>query len=253
MLFWFKKKVTVLDCFTYLEANYDHNRIDKAAKFIPDWFKRLERSNFTDPFKPPTVTMKKCSGFISYFANSFAVPMWEYIHCRADNQQVDIKSSFATISSHSRPQFAGFLDDDSYHHIKIETPWIIKSSNRVNFIQTFPTWCYSPNSILSKFIHVPGILEFYYQRSTNVNGFIKKPGINEPPYVVSFEPGVPITFYTPLEDTKIKFKYHLISEDEYKQKTAIPLRTAGPNRLAITKKLIDKRDEEKNKCPFGFK
>lgn len=250
MLFWFKKKETVLDCFTYSHSTYDYLKIDRAVKFIPDWFKNLESGSFSDPYNLPFITMKKCSGFLNYFSNSFAVPMWDYVYCRVDKDNVDIKTNISSIINHSPRQYNGFLDE-TYYHIKIETPWYVESNNKVKFIQTFPAWCYSPRHKLGRFIHMPGVVDFYYQRSTNINGFIKKNVEGEDPYVLNFEPGVPIAFYTPLEETKITFKYHLISKEEFNQKSGFVLPSPGYKRLALVKKLIDKRDNDK-KCPFGF-
>lgn len=250
MLFWFKKKETVLDCFTDRFSCYEYNRPDKAAKFIPEWYKKLGKGNYSDPYKEPYTTMKKCTGFINYFTNSFCLPSPDFIHIRADNEAVDIKSD-VLVGHHSKVQYGDFLDD-SFHHIKIVTPWLVHSNNKIKFLQSFPTWCQKSSIVLEKFTHIPGIVDFYYQNSTNVNGFVKKPNKDQPAYVMTFEIGAPLVFYTPLEDTKIKFKYHLISREEYSQRAGLLTSTPGNNRLSVTKNLIDKRDSEK-KCPFGFK
>ena len=237
MLFWFKKKEVVLDCFTHLVPNYEYLKIDKAAKFVPDWYKKLGRGNFTDPYMPLATTMKKCRGFLDYFTNSFAVPMWEYAHFRVDSESVEIRITNATVGNHSPNQYKGFLDN-SYHHIKIETPWVIQTKSKVKFIQTYPTWCYNSNNRPERFLHTPGVVDFYYQNSTNINGFLKKPERGEPAYVFTFEIGTPISFYTPLESVKVKLKHHLIDRSEFSQKCGLIPSSPGPNRLSIAKRLM---------------
>jgi hypothetical protein len=253
MLFWFKKKEVVLDCFTYYSAAYEVFKIDKAVKFIPPWFKNLkelEKGNFTDPFKTPVITMRKCSGFLNYFSESIAMPMWEYAHVRVTHEGYDTFKKVTEIATHSKQQYQGFLND-TFLHIKIDTPWLFKANSKVKFIQTLPTWCLEPKHNPGSFLHMPGIVDFHYQMNTNVNGFFKKPETPEGSYITTFEPGVPLIFYTPTEDVKVKIKHHLLSKTDYAQMNTFVHDSPGPNRLAIHKKFVDKRDNEV-KCPFGF-
>lgn len=251
MLFWFKKKDVVLDCFTSEMVSYDRFKIDRAVKYLPEWYKKLDRGNpFIDPTKPLRTTMKKCVGFVEYFKNSFALPAWDYIHIRVDDQDVGTSLPGSRITTHSSDQYGSFLDQ-TYKHFKVVPPWLIHSNNKVKFIQTFSPWCYSPNHNPEKIMHLPGVVDFYYQNSTNVNLFIRKNNAGIPPVVITVEPGTPVVFYTPLEDVKLKFKHHLISENEYRQRELFITNTPGTNRLKLNREFIDKRDNE-NKCPFGF-
>jgi hypothetical protein len=251
MLFWFKKKITVLDCFTSEFAAYDKFKVDKAVRYLPEWYKKLDKGNpYIDPTKPLRSTMKKCAGFLDYFKNSFALPAWDYIYFRISESDVGSSLNNQRVTSHSSDQYGTFLDP-TFKHFKIVPPWLIHSNNKVKAIQTFSPWCYSPNHNPEKLMHLPGVVDFYYQNSTNVNLFIRKAVTSNEPSIITFEPGVPLVFYTPLEDIRIKFKYHLISESEYKQRELFISHTPGINRLKINREFIDKRDEEK-KCPFGF-
>lgn len=248
MFFWFKKKPVVLDCFTSHLYCYDRFPITKATKHIPQWYKNLSKGNYTDPNKPHQITMKNCSGFIDYFSNSFAIPMWDYAHFRADSENVDIVCESVRIDEHPRHQYEGFLNS-TYRHIKINTPWLIHSKSKVKFIQTRPLWCCEPRHQPERILHAQGVTDFYYQNSTNFNGFIKKPEPGESARVITLEPGTPLVFYTPLEDVNITLKLHLIKEDEYNSKLRYISPTGGPSRLKLNRLNYDKAKSKK--CPFS--
>lgn len=251
MLFWLKKKKVVLDCFTHI--NYAHNilPIEKATRYMPDWFKTLKPSNLSNPYEPPLITMKACPGFINYFAHSFVIPAWDHIHMRVSRENLQVLCETIKHDAHSPEQYGEFLDQ-SYIHFKINTPWFINSKSNVKFMQTFPVWCYQGRHRPEKILHCPGILDFHTQSSTNVNMFVKKPVDNEKDYIITFEPGLPLVFYTPLEDVEVKINNHLISVAEYDQKKNRLGLTPAPNRYNTYRKLIEKRDAAR-KCPFGFK
>lgn len=252
MLFWLKKKTVVLDCFTNNFPAHDRFKIDKASKFLPAWYKELGNGNpYVDPEKPLQITMKKCVGFLDYFKNSFALPSWDYLHFRVDHNDVGISAGREVITSHPQEHYGNFLDS-TYKHFKITPPWLIHANNKVKFIQTFSPWVFSPKNNPEKILHLPGVVDFYYQNSTNVNMFIRTGDTGCRPSMITLEPGTPLVFFTPLNDSiKITFKHHLLSTDEFNQRINFLTQTTGINRLKINRQYIDKRDQEK-KCPFGF-
>jgi hypothetical protein len=254
MLFWKKKKTVTLDCFTNREACIKAFQPERASKFIPTWWKNLSRGNFTDVTQAPYVTMRTCAGFMDYFANSIAVPLWDYYNFVDYGSKIEYRGNIENPAApHPRVQFTGFLDDPSYFQFKIEVPWIFIADNKTKFIQTFPIWCYDVNNAPERIMHLPGIVDFFYQRSTNFNIFIKASGEHTPPKIITFEPGVPLMFYTPLDDVKVKIKTHLLSKEEYQQKSHMVLGGHGPNRLKILRRSIDFTNENtRKKCPFGF-
>lgn len=251
MLFWFKKKTVVLDCFTHLNFAYNIIPIERATKYIPDWYKKLKHTNVSNPYEPPFVSMKSCPGFRNYFSHSFALPMWDHIHVRVSKNDISVLCDSLTYNRHDNEQY-GELLDTSYIHFKMSTPWFINSKSDTKFIQTFPMWCYQAKHKPEKILHCPGVVDFKTQSSTNVNIFIKRAGEKEEDYIVTFEPGVPLVFYTPLDKVEIKIKNHLLTKEEYNQKSAAIGSTISANRYYTYKKLIEKRDEGK-KCPLGFK
>lgn len=253
MMFFFKKKETVLDCFTYLQSAKDVFHIEKAPRFIPDWFKNLDLANYTDATRPMGgLTMRKCPGFLDYFKNSIGIPMWDFIHVIVPNTaKPDVRCKTAHLHHHEQKQYEGYLDK-SYHHFKIEVPWMIKSSTSVPFIQTFPTWCYQTKHMPERILHMPGVLNFKYQYGANFNFFFKRPDTSKDIYTYIFEPGIPLYFLTPLEETKIVIRKHVIERSEFFDKITLAP-TVGPGQRQVIQKYIDKNDQFKEKkCPFGF-
>lgn len=251
MLFWFKKKEVVLDCFTYLNYAYNIIPIEKAVRYIPDWFKKLKQTNLNDFNSPPFISMKSCPGFKDYFSNSFALPMWDHAHFRVTKDDLAIFSESIPFKSHPPGQYGDLLDP-TYTEFKFITPWFITSKSNTKFIQTFPMWCYQARHKPEKILHCPGVIDFKTQYSTNVNFFFKHPNEDEKDYVVTFEPGIPLAFFTPLDDVKVNIKNHLITQQEFDQRKSALGSTPAINRYYTYKKLIEKRDEDK-KCPLGFK
>lgn len=251
MFFWFKKKVAVLDCFTTSQYVHDYHPVSKASKHLPSWFLNLPKTDLASLNPNDWFNMKQCVGFIDYFKESFTIPNWDNEIFRYIDGQININST-TKYEHHSASQYNNFLDE-TYHHVKMCSPWIIKSNTKTKFIQTFPIWCYDSNSALENIIHCPGIVDFYYQNATNVNLFLKKldPKISKTGF---FNSGTPLVFYTPLDDIKIKIKTHLVSKEEYSNIKQVYPRT--PNRLLgsyfVAKKDRDRIDNQK-KCPFGFK
>lgn len=247
MLFWFKKKTITLDCLTPHPWVADRFKIEKATKFFPEWFKRLPRGNFTDPYQPISLTMKTCTGFLDYYRSSFAIPAWDYIYFRSDETGVEHVCESVEISTHTPTQYTGFLDQN-YIHKKINIPWAILCKAKTKFIQTMPMWCYKAEHTMENMMHCIGVVDFYYNHSTNLNLFVKKPRPGESATMTHLVPGTPLVFYTPLDDVNIKFNIEQVSIVEYRNKLVNNSPTLGPARLKLNKQAID----NSKKCPFGF-
>lgn len=249
MLFLFKKKTVVLDCFTRYSYCAELFPVEKATKYFPEWFKKLSNTGIKHNGMT-YANMKSCPGFLDYFTNSFTVPMWDFLHAAVDHQNTVFQCHSSTVEAHDRRQFAGFLDE-SYLHCKLLVPWAIRSKQKVKFIQTFPMWCYEPKNNPEKFLHCPGVMDFYNQSSSHINFFLKRPDKNESPYNFSLEPNKPLIFYTPMEDVNIKIAIHQVTSEEFDKHNNILSPTGAQGRYRFLKKRRDQLDKEK-KCPFGF-
>jgi hypothetical protein len=98
---------------------------------------------------------------------------------------------------------------------------------------------------------LPGIMDFKYQSTTNILGVLES---KEKEREVNFSPGDPLAFLTPMTEEDIVLEHHLVTYLELEQ--YFPDLRVGVvdtvNKYATRKKFINKIDQQKSKCPFGF-
>ena len=76
MMFFFKKKNIVVDCFTTSVTAYKYHPIKKASEFLPEWWKKVPAyNNVSSPYSNNMMvertSIKKCTGFTSLYKNGF--------------------------------------------------------------------------------------------------------------------------------------------------------------------------------------
>jgi hypothetical protein len=247
MIFLFKRKEIVVDCFTYHHSVYEYYRPLNANNFIPDGWKKLPKrlDIKTFPNVPSSkltteaATAKTCLGFINLFRTGFIIQN----HCEiavesdeAGNVNVDsLDRSSSFISQHSPEQvWDGFFTNHA--HIKLIVPWFVKEKTGVNFLYSKCTW--NDTNMADNFHVVSGILDFKLQHNISVNFFMKKNSI------VRFYAGQPLAHVIPLSEHKVKMKHHLISRQEYETRFSF---------IPATRLYQEfKRIKTKKECPFGF-
>lgn len=207
-----RKKTIVIDCFTNRADVYEYSKIDYANKFLPKWWKETPVKTQLSFFPEPTI--RTCAGFTSLYKEGLIIPMWSdlAIHI-APIGQTSFKWQFSdkqsTASTHSEAQRGNYLPEKEYVHIKIDSPWMLKSNKMVKWIWMQPSWNFDN---FSK-IHIPpGIIEYKYQHGTNINMFIKRE-VEES--VVNINFGQPMAHIIPEADVNIELKHHLVSNEEY--------------------------------------
>jgi hypothetical protein len=207
MIFLFPKKKIVLDCFTSKPYVMEHAPINYAIKNIPDWWRNLPAS-YRDGHNP-VLTMKSCAGMIDYYTKSISIPLWSDLSISVDankNYTWQFSDEATSAIVHPKNQFVGFLN--TYGHIKIDSPWLLKSEKNLNWVWSHPTYNYSnSNNIVS----LPGITNFYHQHTTNINMLINLD--QEKNFLLPY--GEPLVVLTPMSDRKVKIVRHLVSENEY--------------------------------------
>lgn len=218
MIFFFKKKITVVDCFTSNKSAYEIFKPDYAHQFFPDWWKTLPKtvsrtiSSKTDNNEEMT-TIKNCPGILDYYKHGFILPLWcdhlfEVGKLNTDYLKVVPSDPRSNSSKHPVAQRGGYLPENRYTHIKLDSPWFLKSNKQTHFLWTKPTWNFeNPN----EFIQPSAVIEFYYQNATNVNMFFER---KPETYKLVLAAGTPIAHFIPLSEDKIRLQYHLISDLE---------------------------------------
>lgn len=246
MIFFFKKNKLNVDCFTNRADLHSLLPVSKSTKGFPEWWKNLPKTYHSDIEILPRSTMKACNGFTEYFKNTFYIPFWSdaLFHVGPDFN-TGLNYSFAdgttTISVHSSAERGTYLNESSYQHIKVQSPWFIECKDDVKFVFNQNTWEFDKPE---QTIIPPGIIDFKYQKATNYNMFFKYTGT---PYDVFIKAGSPIVTYAALTEREVKIHNHLLDEKEYKSRREKNSATfVFRNRYNTTKDLIDST----KKCPF---
>ena len=179
MIFWFKKKEIVVDCFTIHQSVYDLYKIRPAIKYFPEEAKTM--SNFYDVVDDHTkityeaATIRKCIGLINLYKQGFIMPMWTDVLCEPKSSLTQ-KSAVAMVGlpfqyqMHDRRQFSTLFED--YIHLKLEGVWRLREKTGIQFLWNPPAWNLHRHT--QNFTVVPGSVSYDYQSQTNVNMFINK-------------------------------------------------------------------------------
>ena len=236
-----------LDCFTHDPYAYNLTPICKSVRSIPEWWKELPENKiefqYNEENEGPSIVnnMKMCYGFREIFKKGIIVNSWGDFHIKSTEKELSwMYSSITPPGYHPRYQYGnGFKD---YHHIKLNSPWVFKEKTGVQFVFLAALW----NLEEFDFVIPPGILQFTWNGSFNVNTFVPK---KDKEYLI--HTGQPLAQLIPLTDKKIIIKNHLIDINEYKIKEMPVINSWYGWRTA--NKLFKKNKENESKCPFGFK
>jgi len=266
-MFWFKKKKIVLDCFTLDPFSYEFTPITPATHHYPDWFTSLPSKIQIHPDNDTNVergekfsnSMKHCRGITDMFRSSFTIPFWGQLKIVLNDQSskgyfwqtsYTLPDQKIAVHNHFPTQFEGFLKG-KYQNIKLQSPWKLKTNRYIKFLMTDATWC---REELTNFTVLPGVLDFKYQSSTNVNLMVERLNTNRD---IIFEAGAPIAMLTALTEDDVEIKLHLVTEMEMKRimpfdRVDMPWASVA-SKYNRSKRFIDTRDQLNNsKCPFGF-
>lgn len=243
-MFWFKRKKVVVDVLTYSAALYERYRIVKANEFIPDWWKKikpLEREYQPGLFHE-SQTMKGCMGFIDLYKKGFIVPLWNdlILQTKEDGSYSYQFAKEGVLGSHGNDQHQN-MDWNGYFNIKIEFPCILYSKSDIQYHYGPATWNYG--SMLGKFVGLNGVIDFKYNNSINYNTFFP---LKAERY--EFKAGMPLTHLIPLTEKNVEFKYHLLTETEYVERSKHF--NSGSNFMSGALRRRSDLEKNKSKCPF---
>jgi len=241
-MFWFKTKTIVLDAFTYRDVIAEQYPLARASKHIPDWWKNLPSST-RDSYVP---TVKNCQGFLDLYTNSFVLPLWSDVQIELSslqgqkNWRYQYADQFSIIDQHDSSMYAGFVDNERYQHFKFVAPWLVKEKSGVKFTLFQPSW--NMGNLNCKYSVLPGVVDFKYQYSVNVNAMFEYPENSTRKLLI--EAGTAIAQFTAHSDKNVDIRCHSISEEEFKRKFHI---TKFAGSYLERKKRINSNE---SKCPF---
>jgi hypothetical protein len=243
MLFNFKKKKLVLDCFTSESHVFNLQPIQKASNFIPQWWSNLPTyKELNMPFGGYE-NMRGCRGFTNLYSKGFILPLWSDAAFEiAPKGELGFNSFFADentqVDLHHDEQRGSYLSSLDYQHLKIISPWLFRCNKDISWMFQQPTWNYEkPEDIIIP----PAIVDFSGNSSTNINIALPRDD-NSKQILIKF--GTPMAHIIPLTDSKVELKNHLISASEYMKIGKAERRVAFGNSYI-------KRKQAKSKCPMG--
>lgn len=248
-MFFFKSKKIVVDCFTDEPGAFEYHPIEKSTSKFPSWWKQLpnhvlEPSNVGIAIERST--MKACDGFLSLYKNSHVLCAWTDIKLRTDNSnyyyyfgKAPLNTFHNGIASHNRNQFGPIFDNKI--HLKLMSPWYFRQKQSCDFAMMPAIWNDIDN--WNNYTIMPGIGNFKFQHSTNINMFVEKNKTD-----IFIEAGTPLYHIIPLTEKQVEFVRHLVTPDELNKIIHSRYGTFLNNY-----KFIKRFHKEGNKCPFRDK
>lgn len=241
--FIFKKKKIVLECFCTKPNALQYFPLAPAAKFLPDWWKKLPKSYEVEHengirFNRPT--LKACDGFSSLYKRGFMIPLWSDLIVETDS--MGFKWVFADgdtnqIGFHDIQQMS--TEWQNYMQFKITSPWFIRERTGVKFAFIQPS--YNQVKEIFDWHAIPGVVDFKYQHSTNINIVAPRGRRFE------ISAGRPLAHLIPLSDDDIELEIKIVDSNNMEDKMVInPWYPWFNGSYKKGKKII----ESQIKCPF---
>ena len=242
-MFLFKKKKIVVDCFITHPAINELFPIQKASNFYPDWWKDLPKTfdrTTNYGLRIPSTTMKSCIGFTNLYTNGFMIPLWSdlIVETGPKNWAYEF-SAPSEIHSHDPAQFGEVVD--KYHHLKIESPWVLREKSGVKFV-----WMgaiYNQMKQLDAYHIIPGIIDYKYNTGTNINMLF--PRVQQK---VLIEAGTPLAHIIPMSDMDVQIKTHCVTEQELNKIETPSYVSSFLKKYTTNKNILESKER---KCPFG--
>lgn len=259
MLRWLRDKLSgpvYLDCYTDSHHVYEHAKIKAANKFRPEWLEKLPVFREVTLEDNPNVaytenTMRLCVGVTDFYKKALCVPLWTDLtihvgHVGTDRYDWRSSVSNCQITVHPQQQRGTFLPALEYQHLKITGPWVIHCDEDVSFLLMDPFWGGGPYN--ERAFVPPGIINFKYQGSTNINMFVPRPLTGDKKITLKYND--PIAILIPLTERKVVMRYHLVTKEE-KLRYELPHLVFSGAYYAARKSKIDA--EKEAKCPMRSK
>jgi hypothetical protein len=209
MFIFTKRKAITVDCITARADVYNNFAIAPALKYTPDWWKSLPRPTANLP--TTGTNMRRCAGFVDLYKRSFAFPMWNDLAFTVAEDKTlywQFADGISAVDFHPVEQRGGFAPSTEYTHAKIVSPWQMKSKSDVEWMLAAPTY----NQVgLTDYIVCPGVVNFKYQNSTNVNILVTN--TTQRTFVIPH--GHPLVHLVPLTERPINLRTELVTAEEF--------------------------------------
>lgn len=245
--FLFKRKQRTVDCLTDDPSAYKYHAISPATNFFPEWWKKIPAQQLVpgnNGLYVDSPTIKKCVGFMNLFQRGVVLPLWSSIDIETNDR--GYRYSFAKqhynkdlpLSEH-HPDWQYGPTFDKQLHMKLMSPWFLVQNHYYEYVFQPMTW----NTVgqWNEYTVLPGIMDFKYQNSTNVNMFLEKNSR------ITIEAGTPMYQIIPITDDEIIFKNHLVDSKEINR-----IYNSRYGTSSNSYRNIKKFYETEKKCPMRF-
>lgn len=240
MFFFIKKSKIIIDCFTNNPTAYELTPIKKALHFLPEWWKNCESEYRVNGILRSTA--KKCPGIIDYYKTGLVIPLWSDLELNVLNNQISYQfaDKVSSIDFHHEGEWNFMIDKEINNviHLKIISPWRLKTKSHVNFLFKDAYYNNQPFNFLST---PSATLNFKDQNTANINMFLNLK--ENKTYFLKHQ--TPLAHIIPLSERNVEIKNHLVSNQEF-QKITYKHRIAFTNNYKIVSNLL----KSKKKCPF---
>lgn len=247
-MFWFKKSRVVLDCFSEYGFVTNLAPIQKAVKFFPEWWKSLPKAiPAISGHMVEDSTIKTCPGFVELYRNSIIMPLWtdcaiDIAPQGNDGYRWQFADGITSASSHPHEQRGDYLPNDKYQHIKIASPWFLKTKEDIKWLYTQATYnIKNPDQQLV----IPGVLNFKYQGQTNINMVFPRLDGKVIRHVI--KRGQPLAQMIPMTEKEVDVRIHLVDSVEYKKLNSTGHRATFFNSYNKMVKILKAKEKS---CPF---
>ena len=235
MLFKFLEKPIYVTA--YLSSDFSfvntYSPIKASSHFIPTWWKNTPKSEIqgwkNNEFIGSTTT-KSCLGIIGTFQNGYVMPLWSDVSIKLEPNRFSYKFSdeMTKLQFHSNQQAPGFHDD--YLICKVNSPWLIESSENINFLFCDPIFATGQKNYSAIYGIIPA---FNGYLNSNIFLLFKKE-----PSEIFIKHNTPLLHIIPITEKRIIFKTEVINFEEYTKKASIITRkfsflSKGLNMLKI--------------------
>jgi hypothetical protein len=235
-MFFFKRNKIHLDCFTPFKHVYEYTPIEKATKFLPDWWKKTEKGG----------TIKTCSGIIDFHKESISLNMWcdlsvsmSFFEPQKFPTNRCIFSDKVTVATlHDRKQYSHFIDAE-YTHMKINSPWAFKTKENINWVWVSNTW---QKNLNDNFTVLNGVVNYHHVSATHVNIIIKCEKNKTKDFII--EHNTPLVNIFPMSEKEVVIHNHLIDEKKFAEMITfrqLKFNNSYPYQVKL---------KEKSGCPF---
>ena len=222
------------------DPSLDYLRPQKASKFFPEWFKRVQSSKEVRG----SGNIKNCPVFPEYLTQGWIIPMWcdSELYFGDDGWKWNTPTDAFRWDMHSHDQFLDWLPKEQQEQYgwvwKPHCPWKVKTPKGYSMYQVTPFYHFQKWTIL------PGSIRTDFHYELNQQVLFPKEFYNKE---ILIERGTPFGWYIPYKRTKYKETFVPYDEERKRMQSASWLNIFTSYRDGYKKrvKMEDKNDKEK--------